>query len=65
MIKQEIKKAKDNELIVDYIDTYSILCMNQNMGGGTKRYSQHCHDLEQEMLKRGILTEQDVKHLNM
>lgn len=63
MTKAEIKKAKDNELIVDYVLTFSTLCLNINHGGGTKRYSQHCQDLETELLSRGILTEEDIKKL--
>ena len=68
MTKQEIKKATNNELIVDYVRTYSSLCVNLNSAPwenrGTKRYEQHCHDLETEMVTRGILTEEDVQHLN-
>lgn len=64
MTKAEIRKAKDNELIVDYVLTFSTLCLNINQGGGIKRYSQHCHDLETELLSRGILNEEDIKKLN-
>ena len=69
MTKKEIKKAKDNELIVEYVRTYSSLCVNLNSPSwenrGTKRYTDHCHDLEVELVARGILTEDDVKYLNM
>lgn len=65
MKKTEIKKTATNTLIVDYVKTYSSLCLNINIGGGTKRYSSHCADLEKELVARGVLTEEDVKTLNM
>lgn len=68
MTKREIKKATNNELIVEYVRTYSSLSLNLNApweNRGTKRYGQHCHNLEAEMVARGILTEDDVKYLNM
>lgn len=63
MTKAEIKKAKASELIVDYVQTYSSLCLNENIGLGTKQLSNHCADLENELLQRGILTEDDLKPL--
>ena len=63
MTKKEIAKAKDNEIILDMIRTYSTLCVNENLHLGTKQLSKHCKDLETEMLKRGILTESDIKRL--
>lgn len=65
MTKAEIKKAATNKLIVDYVQTYSTMCLNINIGGGTKRYSAHCADLEKELVARSVLTEEDVKLLNM
>lgn len=65
MTKAEIKKAKDNELIVDYVRTYSSFCLNVNLGMGIKQYSKHCTDLEEELVKRGILTEENVRILRL
>lgn len=65
MKKSEIKKATNNELIVDYIQSYSSLCLNINAGRGTKQYSNHCSDLEKELVSRGLLTENDVRTLNL
>lgn len=65
MRKSEIAKAKDNELIVDYVKSYSSLCLNINLKLGEKQLSKHCADLEKELLKRGILTENDIRILNM
>ena len=64
MTKKEIAKAKDSELIVDYVLTYSKLVLNTNLKLGINRYSKHCADLECEMLKRKMLTEDDIKRLN-
>jgi len=65
MTKKEISKAKDNELIVDLVSTYGNLCVNINsQSRGTKRYSLHCDDLMNELVKRGLLTAMDVAWLN-
>lgn len=63
MRKNEMKKAKDNELIVDLVLSYGFLCRNMNLGLGEKRLANHCTDLENELLMRGILTEEDIKAL--
>ena len=65
MKKNEIAKAKDSELIVEYVKSYSSLCLNENLQLGTKQLSKHCVDLETELLRRGILSENDIKILNM
>ncbi len=64
MTKGEIKKAPNNELIVDYVHAYAIFTENYLHGGGLKRLGQHLQDLETELVARGLLTEEDVKHLN-
>ena len=64
MTKAEIKKAQNHELIVDYVRSYSSLMYNYNCGGGVKMLEKHCNDLEMELLKRGLLTEAEVKYLN-
>lgn len=65
MRKNEIPKAPTNRLIVDYVRSSAEHAANLNLDRGTKRLSQHCADLEKELLKRGILTEEDVKELNL
>lgn len=65
MKKAEIKKSKDNELIAEYVISYSSLCVNFNLQRGTKSLSKHCADLEKELIARGLLTADDVKRLNM
>lgn len=65
MRKSEIKKAPTNRLIVDYVRSSAELAVNQNLKRGTERLSKHCTDLEEELVMRGILTDEDVKILNL
>jgi hypothetical protein len=60
MDRAAIKKSDSGELIVEYVITYANLVYNINTGCGTKRYSQHCQDLEEELLKRGVLTQENI-----
>ena len=62
--KREIPKAKDNELVADYVNSYALLFYNYNTNGGIKQLQAHCNDLEKELLKRGLLTEEQVKFFN-
>ena len=64
MRKTEIKNAPVNALIVDYVQTQSRLTLSYNLGGGTVRDEKHSKDLEAELVKRGLLTEEDVRRLN-
>lgn len=65
MRKSEIPKAKDNELVFEYVESYALLMMNYNEGKAIKQKQAHCNELEKELVKRGLLTEEDVKKLNM
>ena len=65
MRKTEIKTAKDNELIAEYVHSYAMLIVKYNLNRGTKQLEKHCHDLETELLKRGLLTEDDIEKLEM
>lgn len=65
MRRAEMKKAKSNELILDYIESYALLSLNYNGNRGTQKIEKHCRDLEAELLRRDILTEDDIKKLNM
>lgn len=67
MTKTEMKKAANNELIVAYVEAYSsfVLKYNEKKGKGIKGLQKECHDLEAELLKRELLTEEDVRRLNM
>lgn len=63
--KSEMKKAKDNDLIEDYVDSYAWWLVACNTGRGTTQKEKHCRDLEDELLKRGILTEENVERLRI
>lgn len=65
MTKKEIKVAKDSELVYEYATSYALLLLNYNMGKSTNRLQAHCNNLENELMKRNLLTEEDVKRLNM
>lgn len=65
MKKTEIAKAKNNELVYEYVNSYALLCLNSTSGRGVKQLSKHCEDLEKELIKRELLTEEDVRLLNM
>ena len=64
MTIKEMSSAKDNEIIYEYIRAYSRFAVNLNLGGGIERLSNHLKNLDSEMLKRGILTEEQISHLN-
>lgn len=64
MTKNEIKTAHDSDLIMDYISTYSRAMLNENCGLPTKALDKHLKDLDCEMLKRGLLTQDQIDCLN-
>lgn len=64
MTKQEIKKASNSELIMDYIRSYSRFTVNLNLGLGLKRLGDHLKDLDKEMIARGILSQDQIDRLN-
>lgn len=56
MTKKEIKKAKDSDLVSDLARSYAWLIRNLNTPDrGTKQLSKHVHDLEDELMSRGLL----------
>lgn len=64
MTKKELKTAQDNEIIMDYISTYSRMVLNMNFKLRTKALEKHLFDLDAEMLKRGLLTQEQIDCLN-
>lgn len=64
MTRKEMKTATDSEIILDYIRSYANLSVNQNLGCGIERLSKHLEDLDEQMLKRGILNEDQIRRLN-
>ena len=64
MKKSELKAAKDNQIIEDYVHSQIHLTLNLNHGGPTKALTKHLKDLDAEMLKRGLLTQEQIDRLN-
>ena len=65
MTKQEVKKSSDNELITEAIWTYGRLLQNFIARRGTAQLEKHWNDCAGELVKRNLITENDVKWLNM
>lgn len=64
MTKQEVKKSTNNELIRESMRTYGFLLQNWTLRKGLKQLEKHWSDCCEELIKREILTEEDVKYLN-
>lgn len=64
MRKSELKTAPDSEIILDLVQSYATACLNYNLGRGTKAIEKHLEDLKAEVLRRGILTPEQVEKLN-
>lgn len=62
--KNEIAKAKNSELVAEFARSYSAWCTNYMLNRGTKQVQAHCNDVAKELVKRGLLTEEDVKKFN-
>lgn len=65
MTKKELKYLENNKLITETIYTYAWLLQNDALGRGTKQLEKHFADCCEEMLKREIITQEDVDRLNM
>lgn len=65
MDRKTQKTATDSEIIVDYIWTFAEHMTNLNLGRGTERLMKHLKDLDDQMLKRGILSQEQIDRLNM
>lgn len=65
MTKEELRKAKDSEVVADYISTYAYWVLELNDSRGkTKALRKHLDILEAEALRRGIMTEEQIDMLN-
>lgn len=66
MQKKEMKNATDSEIIMDLITSYSSWTLALNIPRySAKRIGEHVKDLENEALKRNILTQEQIERLNM
>lgn len=64
MRKADIPKMANNELIVEYVDAYASFLLNYNANRGIKRYEVLIAALEAELMKREILTQDDITRLS-
>ena len=64
MNKREMKNASDGDLIVEYVKTAAEEASNYVLDRGMVRVQQHRKVLEEEILKRGILTERQIRRAN-
>lgn len=63
MTKTEMKKATDEQVLVEYILTVSAHDTNFVLDRGTKRLHEHMKNLERELVARGVLSEHAVEVL--
>lgn len=65
MSKNKIQSMSNNELIFDYIRFYAKLVLVMNTSHrGTKTTEKYLSELDNEMLKRGLLTKEQIEILN-
>ena len=64
MNRREMKTVSDGDLIVEYVKTAAEESSNYVLDRGIKKIQLHRKNLEEEILKRGILTEQQIKRAN-
>ena len=65
MTRKELRKATDGDIIVEYVLTAAKHAVNQNSyDRGIARLAQHLRDLDAEMLRRGILSQEQIDRLN-
>lgn len=62
LIEIKHEEKANNDLIVDFVKTYSRLCLNTNFNKPTKHLEKHFDKLCNELVKRGILTSEDIKN---
>lgn len=63
MKKSEIENLSDNKLIVEYVRHSNKLTSNYVLNRGIKRLQVICTNMENELVKRGILNDEDIKRL--
>jgi len=64
MTKQEMKKAADNEIIMEFVSYREMFVLAVNTSGKIKAVSKHLEALDDEMLRRGLLTQAQIDRLN-
>ena len=64
MTRQQMKNAADNEIIMEYVSYGEMFVLAINTSGRIKAVSKHLEALDAEMLRRGLLTQQQIGKLN-
>lgn len=63
MRSSDIPKISNGDLITEYVFAFSDLVFNMNRGRGTKVLTAQCTKIEDELLKRGLISEENLKRL--
>lgn len=64
MNKREMKTASDGDLIVEYVITAAEESSNYVLDRGIVQIQRHRKTIEDELLKRGILNEKQIRRAN-
>lgn len=64
MNKREMKTVSDGDLIVEYVKTAADEASNYVLDRGIVKIQQHRKALEEEFLRRGILTDRQIRRAN-
>ena len=64
MNKREMNTASDGDLIVEYVITAAEESSNFVLDRGIIQIQRHRKTIEEELLKRGILTERQIRRAN-
>ena len=64
MNKREMKAASDGDLIVEYVKTAAEESSNYVLDRGIVQIQRHRKTIEEELLKRGILNEKQIRRAN-
>lgn len=63
--KKEIKEISDAKLVYETINTYGLFLLQYNCSNrGTKGLEKYCRELQNELVIRNLLTEEDNNRLN-
>lgn len=64
MNKREMKTASDGDLIVEYVKTAAEESSNYVLDRGIVQIQRHRKTIEEELMKRGILNERQIRRAN-
>lgn len=63
MTKTEIINAKNNELIIKLVDTYTVIVGKNGQRCATE--NKELNNIAYELVNRGLLEKDDIEYLNM